>query len=560
MDQFVVFRAADRDDSSFGIVSRGEFPKEPEGRRRVDLLRDVAGDTRETMLATAMDIVLRGPDKALRFAPKARYGKYLTADREEIESINAIRNLILSYLRQTGELRPLSIAVFGSPGCGKSFAVKQLIETVLPKHLQKDPLVFNMTGFRDEDDLAEAFHQIRDVSQSGLLPLVFWDEFDCKLGNQEFGWLKSFLAPMQDSEFCANGRQHPLGRALFIFAGGVCHTIREFSDKCKDPDYSECKISDFLSRLRGSIDIKGPNPPRLDRPEEDAAHVLRRALILHFALKQRCLHVIEQCRLASDVISALLRTREFRHGARSIESLVAMCQISPGSAFTAASLPSAPLMALHVADSGFDRLLAEAPLDSASVEYIAEIRHEAWCEERRRQGWKPTDGERDNAKKLHPRLLPYNQLKEEWKEDNRRPARLTHDYLIRLGFRVRRQPGGRMSPDAVVRFEKQDLGALIDHEHTTWMRVQWLAGHEYTDDVTTPHLRLHHDLRPTSALDSEEGELDRSIIESLPQGLKDRGWEIVKAPGTSAPNASVAWAGKGKAGRFEGSRTNKKTP
>jgi hypothetical protein len=54
----------------------------------------------------------------------AAYGKYTTADRGEIERLNSIRNLIVGYLGNPTDARPLSFAVFGPPGSGKSFAVK----------------------------------------------------------------------------------------------------------------------------------------------------------------------------------------------------------------------------------------------------------------------------------------------------------------------------------------------------------------------------------------------------------------------------------------------------
>ena len=48
-----------------------------------DLLRDVTGAGMEFVLAKAMQVVIYGEDFALAAAPRARYGKYLTVDRED---------------------------------------------------------------------------------------------------------------------------------------------------------------------------------------------------------------------------------------------------------------------------------------------------------------------------------------------------------------------------------------------------------------------------------------------------------------------------------------------
>ena len=105
--------------------------------KRSDLLQDLTGDGIEYVMAKAFEVVQHGMDKALKNVPMACYGKYQTADREEIERINAIKNLILQYQENKNDYRPLSIAVFGTPGSGKSFAIKQLSEEY--KDYYRDP-------------------------------------------------------------------------------------------------------------------------------------------------------------------------------------------------------------------------------------------------------------------------------------------------------------------------------------------------------------------------------------------------------------------------------------
>ena len=66
---------------------------------------------------------------------------------------------------------------------------------------------------------------MRDLGLSGKLPLVFWDEFDTALEGQPLGWLRYFLAPMQDGAFQDGQITHPIGRAIFVFAGGTAERM-----------------------------------------------------------------------------------------------------------------------------------------------------------------------------------------------------------------------------------------------------------------------------------------------------------------------------------------------
>ncbi len=170
------------------------------------LLRDAIGNRLDYVVAKGIDICLRGLEAALPSVPKCRYGHFLTVDRDEMERLNAIRNLIVAYRTNLREHRPLSFAVFGPPGCGKSFAVKELAAELFAGKLSS--FEFNLSEFESPDDLHQAFHKIRDGSVHGQVPFVFWDEFD----TLNLKWLKEFLAPMQDAIFHSNGIQFPFGK------------------------------------------------------------------------------------------------------------------------------------------------------------------------------------------------------------------------------------------------------------------------------------------------------------------------------------------------------------
>ena len=86
----------------------------------------------------------------------------------------------------------MSYAVFGPPGSGKSFGIKQIIYS-LGGNI--DLIERNISQFESYSDLVKAFQVSRDISLKGKVPLVFFDEFDAEFDGKSLGWLKYFLAP-----------------------------------------------------------------------------------------------------------------------------------------------------------------------------------------------------------------------------------------------------------------------------------------------------------------------------------------------------------------------------
>jgi hypothetical protein len=112
----------------------------------------------------AEKIVLEGAEAALQDVPLGRFGRLLTVDRQEIENLHSIRNLISEYALR-GQTKPLlSIAVFGAPGSGKSFGISEVAEALLPGSLKK--LTLNLSQFRDPAQLLDALHEVHDLNQT----------------------------------------------------------------------------------------------------------------------------------------------------------------------------------------------------------------------------------------------------------------------------------------------------------------------------------------------------------------------------------------------------------
>jgi hypothetical protein len=184
---------------------------------------------------------------------------------------------------------------------------------------------------------------VRDCAVEGTLPLVFWDEFDSVLAGRELGWLAQFLAPMQDGAFIEDGITRPIGPAIFIFAGGTHPTMASF--KSRAVEIPGAKATDFLSRLRGYVDILGPNP----RNAADQTFVLRRALLLRAILQQRAPGLLSGGRLDIDpgVLRAFLDVTTYVHGARSMESVVDMSALSGRLRYERSALPPRHQLGLH---------------------------------------------------------------------------------------------------------------------------------------------------------------------------------------------------------------------
>ncbi|MBI2477865.1 MAG: AAA family ATPase [Planctomycetia bacterium] len=267
--------------------------------------------------------------------------------------MNALRGLIETYQATPGDTRPLSIAVFGPPGSGKSFAIKQLAAAMFGKDQQT--LEFNLSQFAGDgtDQLHGAFHRVRDASIKGAIPLVFWDEFD----SDDLKWLKHFLAPMQDAEFRAGSGIHPFGKAIFVFAGGTCATFNAFDrsdaeELTVQTHFRGRKGPDFVSRLRGFVNIKGPNPSEPASPESDPEYLIRRAMILRSLLERAHGGLIDpkskMANVSTRVVRAFLRVEQFRHGARSLESVLHMSSLRGAASFDVAQLTTPEQLGLHV--------------------------------------------------------------------------------------------------------------------------------------------------------------------------------------------------------------------
>jgi len=303
------------------------------------------------------EIIAEGYETLESKMPIAKFQDLFTVDRKEIESLRSIGALIREYSESKAVNRPLSLAIFGSPGSGKSFAITSVARalTLGGSITTKE---FNLSQFGGPEDLFGALHQVRDAALSGTIPLVFWDEFDTNFGRQPLGWLRYFLAPMQDAKFQEGQVTHFIGRAIFVFAGGTYETMEDF--KGKTIKNKNAKGPDFLSRLKGYVNV-----PILDHPNNNGVcepdfHIeIRRAILLRSLLRRFAPDLVDKSKgtehigIHTGVRHAFLRIPQFNFGARSMESIIQMSLLNGKSHFELSSLPPEEQLSLHVESTKF---------------------------------------------------------------------------------------------------------------------------------------------------------------------------------------------------------------
>jgi len=487
-----------------------------------------------TFLNIAKKYVIHGPTDDLKNVPVVRFNKLLTADVSEIENFRSIKNLIKEYLDQNNSKKPLSLAVFGPPGSGKSFGVKQVAQAV--RRERSEPLTYNVSQFDTQQDLTKAFHEIRDHTLKGTVPLIFFDEFDSSLKGASLGWLKYFLAPMQDGEFKDGERVHPIGKAIFVFAGGTSKSFQEFSreDYCNQESGSndldkynngkgifeafvEAKGPDFVSRLQGYVDIMGPNFNNL----RDKFYIIRRAVLLRSILMGQK-NIIEKgvkVHIDEDVLHAFLLIPEYKHGSRSMSSIVDMSMLIGRNIFEKAALPSPKQLDLHVTSDIFMKLLDRGVFFKTVGEKMARALHDNYLREQQ----KKTDPKPAN----HQSMQEWNKLDEDSRDSNRQLAYDIPIKLLRIKCDYRKPDPNRCIKSNFDGFTDEEMEILAEMEHQRWMQERMAKGWTYGTPRNNDE-KIHDCILPWIKLSEDIKGYDRDAVRAIPEILKIAGYEIYR--------------------------------
>lgn len=471
------------------------------------------------LFGIARRVTLFGP-RALGNIPFTRFGKLFTTDRGEIESLRGIQSLMLSYAENEKPARPLCIAVFGAPGSGKSFGIKQIAKGVLGNNVPI--LEFNLSQFSKPEELIGLYHQVRDKVLEGNVPVVFWDEFDAN----GYMWLQYLLAPMQDGKFQEGQVTHPIGKCIFVFAGGTSYTMENFAPPADDialtKEFKLLKGPDFISRLNGYLNVLGPNPRqrydksskswKKDEKDPDLSFPVRRALLIRAVLN---LPDTAECKIDRGVLTALLEIDHYNHGARSLETVINLCKREGATQIMRSHIPPAEQLSLHVNYNSFMGLVRRDLPFRSNAEFLAPYVHRLYRDMCSKNGW---------SVKYN---IEFSKLPPEIQADNVAAAARIPEVLSHAGLRVEENPDQPLSFDNVNKIIKSQIDHLAETEHDAWMEQKLRSGWQY-GPVRDDERKIHPALVSYHSLNEEDKEKDRNAVRSYPEIVKKAGYGIIK--------------------------------
>ncbi|MCA9053972.1 MAG: AAA family ATPase, partial [Planctomycetaceae bacterium] len=519
-------------------------------RRQVGASQPVSDDPREFWRQPEFDAVLEA-STLLNAVPIASFGKHLkTYDRREIEHLRALYSLLAEYSRNRKPVRPLSVAVFGPPGAGKSFGVKAVAAELARRQPSRplQDLTFNLSQYDSPGQLSEAFHLVRDVSLKGKLPLVFFDEFDSRLNRVQLGWLRYFLAPMQDGEFLDKGEIHPIGPAIFIFAGGTSSTYAEFARPLTlpsdDPEWKRfrtVKAPDFLSRLRGALDIPGldlnapydPYGPAENLPSREAV-LLRRAMILAHQVKTKAAHLLDSngtLQISDAALSALIQLPGFVHGNRSFEAILDMSRLTDADRLQPSCFPADSHVELHANPGHLNQLLGTYQFTADEHQKIAAAIHEAYRQKELERIY--PDGSIPDDAKLPPNLKAWKDLSTEFRGSNLEQAEHIPFKLRAAGLWFRKRPAaaGERTPPPPAELPDHVIERIARSEHDRWVTERrkqgWIAARGQDRKHRDDALKHHNCLFRWEELDDDIQQKDRDAVTDIPIYLAAAGFELI---------------------------------
>ena len=517
--------------------SRAAYPADNHETDSMSILCQ-AQRSNEAAFDLARLILLRGPI-ALDNLPHLSIGKVLTADRAEVEAYRILVQVIRRYAdkKESGK-KPLSIGVFGPPGAGKSFSVKELAGSVVGLD---GWLEFNLSQFNSFEELNGAFHQIRDRVLQGQLPVAFFDEFD----SQKLRWLQYLLAPMQDGKFQERQLTHTLGKCIFVFAGGTSWTFETFGPADSDDaeahrDFRLAKGPDFKSRLDAYLNVTGPNRRQIplapgdktDGPIEKAGGYdfvldphdiffpIRRALMARSELKCGRDDKIE---IDEGLLHALLHVKKYTHGSRSLGKILQPFVASRPEALHRSLLMPENHLAMHTDATEFISLCTnapkafspEAPLTKTQIEKIAPVIHEIYRNLGRKEKWLKPDTDKD-----------FQDLNPFFQESNRASATRMLALLGLVGLSLAEGTASVAEEDAVRQHLEYYLLALAEAEHEGWMNWHLAQGWCY-NPTRNDEKKLHNCLLPFSKLSDKNKGKDVDTIRHYPDFAREAGMKIV---------------------------------
>ncbi len=240
------------------------------------------------------------------------------------------------------------------------------------------------------------------------------------------------------------------------------------------------------------------------------------------------------------MLRAFLEVSSYRHGARSLETIVAMSTLHGESRYERSALPAADQLNAHVDAGEFLELVERYVPDGDLLERLAEAVHITYCEEMLGQGhaWagssqylagRPLLAEfagRPPGGPVLPALVDWADLPEHLKQMNRDAARDLPEKLAVLGYVLCQDAPAGGSTVAIDPKDPQ-VERLAKREHERWLRREVKTGWRYGDPRDDAR-RLHPCIRPWEELPEDERDKDRLIVVELPKIVEAAGMGMAR--------------------------------
>ncbi|HEX7474850.1 MAG TPA: RyR domain-containing protein, partial [Dehalococcoidales bacterium] len=222
------------------------------------------------------------------------------------------------------------------------------------------------------------------------------------------------------------------------------------------------------------------------------------------------------------VLRAFLNIRRYEHGARSIEAILKMSQLSGKTSFERSSLPSETQLDLHVNGREFTALVNQLELNDSNIEIMAKAFHHNRCDYYRAQGY-VLGPENSEEMKTQSSLMDYDKLPDNEKMQNRNIARYLFDRLGIVGYII----VTNRNDQPLVEFQQGEIEILAEMEHLRWMNQKFEEGWKH-EKTTNNALKLHADLLPWEQLTNASKENDRVVIRDIPKIVASAGYNLFK--------------------------------
>ncbi len=270
---------------------------------------------------------------------------------------------------------------------------------------------------------------------------------------------------------------HPIGKCVFVFAGGTRPSMDTFSDEKNwgAEKFKRLKGPDFVSRLRGYLDVLGPNPKtiKLDGKEvpdrSDTSFPIRRAILIRALTRTK-----ETAGMDIDfgLMNALLKARKFEHGARSLQTILDLTEKDNRGRLMRSGIPPREQMMLHVdVDEVMENIKQDQDfkLEAEKIAIAVHSYYSANLKAEREEIYANTE---------------WGSLGEMTKADNLAAALRIPKVISLLGLRLEKKEDGGAGTSLEVEKtikERENLEVMAKAEHDGWMSYKELNGWEYDE-------------------------------------------------------------------------------